>query len=83
LKGFALLRQQIDQNITALMRGSQRKQRHSTALSLVHFHSIQQLNAPPFRYLGRADRANPNAATGLKPGVTGRAVLLGLPNLNV
>ena len=83
LQGLSLLVQQLGQNVAALMGGGQGEKEDRAALGLVQLHGVQQLDAPPFRDLGRADRASPDAPAGLQTAIAGRAVLLGFPDLNV
>ena len=77
LQGLSLLVQQLGQNVAALMGGGEGQEIDRAALGLVQLHGVQQLDAPPFRDLGRADRASPDAPAGLQTAIAGRAVLLG------
>ena len=83
MNGFPLLREQLHQVITALVGCRGREHEHVAPVGFVHLHGIHQLDPAPLRYLGRADRASPDAAAGLQPCIAGRAVLFGLPDLDV
>lgn len=52
-------------------------------MGLVHLHGVDEFDPPPLCDLGRAHRTCPDAATGLQPLVAGRAMGLGLPDLDV
>ena len=63
--------------------GRERQQVDRAALLLVRCHCLLNLQPPPLGNLAGADRAGPDAAAGLQPGVVGCLVFLGLPDLDV
>ena len=66
MQRLALLRQEIDQDVAALMGGRERKKDNAAALRIVHLHGDDEFDPPALCNLGRADRASPNAAASLK-----------------
>ena len=56
---------------------------HFAATGAMHGHGLLYLTPTAFNHLGPTHRAHPHTAAGLQTPITGRFVVLGLPDLNV
>jgi hypothetical protein len=83
LQCLALLFQELGEVVAALMGCGEGQKGHRATLCPVNVHGLEQFNPATLCDLGGADRARPNAATGLQTAIAGRVVFLGLPDLNV